>query len=242
MTKLQPRYPATAADKSGETNDLRKIIRVLIADDHAIVREGTKVLIERESGISVIAEASTGEEAVQLASTYLPDVILMDISMKGSNGLQAAHTILIRHPEVKIIILSMADNDEFVQHALQIGIQGYVLKESLSKEVIRAIKEVVLNGNPYYSPAVQKKALKIVQTRTTGKGESELAPKVELTPRELEVLQLVVDGKTNVEIGKALFISSSTAQKHRQHLMDKLDIHDRIGLTRYAIRRGISKA
>ncbi len=242
MNRNNPNTTAGSSPQSRVIDESAKAIRVLLADDHAIVREGFKLLIERDPSLTVIGEAKSGEEAIQLASTFLPDVILMDITMKGLNGLQAAHTILMQQPEIKIIVLSMADNDEFVQHALQIGIHGYVLKESASQEVIRAIKEVVWNDNPYYSAAIQKKALKIAQARVTRKNPDEGNRDVNLTPRELEILQLVVEGKTNVEIAKALFISASTAQKHRQHLMDKLNIHDRIGLTRYAIRRGIIRA
>src|ERR1043166_2992216 len=145
------------------TDDEPKKLRVLLADDHAIVREGFKLLLEREPGITVVAEARTGEEAAQLADTFLPDVILMDISMPDLNGLQSARTILTRHSEMKIIILSMSDNEEFIQHSLQIGIQGYLLKENASQEVIKAVKEVVLNDNPSYGPAIQKKVFSRLQ-------------------------------------------------------------------------------
>jgi DNA-binding NarL/FixJ family response regulator len=222
--------------------DEPKKIRVLLADDHAVVREGFKLLLEREPGITVVAEARTGEEAVQLASTFLPDVILMDISMPDLNGLQSARTILTRQPKMKIIILSMSDNEEFIQHSLRIGIHGYLLKENASQEIIRAVKEVVLNDNPSYGPAIQKKVFSRLQKNraTESPGKSSIDG-VDLTPRELEVLQLVAESKTNAEIAKMLFISDKTVQKHRQQLMDKLDIHDAIGLARWAIHKGISK-
>lgn len=217
-----------------------RAIRVLLADDHAVVREGFKLLLERERGITVVAEARTGEEAIQLASRFLPDVVLMDVAMPVLNGLQSAHTILTRHPGTKVIILTMSDNDELIQHSLQIGIHGFVLKENASQEVIRAVKEVVLNNNPYYGPAVQKKLFKMGSASASAEGAPP-SPAGSLTPRELEVLQLVAEGKTNSEISRILFISVKTVQKHRQQLMDKLGIHDAIGLARYAIQKGISQ-
>ena len=223
------------------TDNEGKVIRVLLVDDHAVVREGFKLLLEREPGITVVGEAQTGEEGVRLASMFLPDVIIMDITMPDLNGLQSAHAILNRHPEMKIIILSMSDNEEFIRHSLQIGIQGYLLKENASQEVIKAVKEVVLNDNPYYAPAIQKKMLKIQKSLITNQSDESDSASVNLTPRELEVLQLLADGKTNPEIAELLLISAKTVQKHRQQMMDKLGIHDAVGLTRYAISKGITK-
>lgn len=217
-----------------------RVIRVLLVEDHRAVREGFRLLLEREPGITVVGEARTGEEAVRLTSAFLPDVILMDIQMPDLNGLQAAHAILDRCPDMKIIILSVSDNDEFIQHSLQIGVQGYLLKECASEEIIKAVKEVVLNENPYYVPAVQKKILDFQTNRHAKKKNGVDRGNVQLTPRELEILQLVAESKTNAEIAKILLVSIKTVQKHRQAIMDKLNIHDAIGLVRYAIAKGIS--
>jgi len=241
MTTAQTKTKNSPSNQGTSRNGKNNEIRVLIADDHEVVREGFKLLLEREAGIKVIGEAKTGDEAVQLTATLHPDLILMDISMPGINGLQSAHTVLTRHPDTKIIILSMYDDDEFIQHAIRIGVHGFILKEGASSEVIRAIKEVVINGNPCYAPAIQRRAFnlkgaehKIEAGRGTHSGGF-------LTPRELEVLQLIAKGKANQEISKLLIVSVKTVQKHRQQLMDKLNIHDAVGLTRYAIQHGISK-
>ncbi|HEV8538410.1 MAG TPA: response regulator transcription factor [Bacteroidota bacterium] len=217
----------------------RAPIRVLLVDDHAVVREGFKLLLEREPGITVVGEAKTGEEGVRLAATFLPDVILMDIAMPDLNGLRSAHAILSRLPGMKIIILSMSDNDEFIWHSLQIGVQGYLLKENASQEVIKAVKEVVLNDNSYYAPAIQKKIVSFQKHRVVNLADHQRRADAALTPRELEVLQFVAEGKTNPEIAKLLLVSIKTVAKHRQQIMDKIGIHDATGLTRYAISKGI---
>jgi DNA-binding NarL/FixJ family response regulator len=232
--------PRTETSVHRRMDNEPKHIRVLLVDDHDLVREGIGLLLKAEPGITVVAQARTGEEAGRMASSFLPDVILMDISMPDLNGLQAAHAILNMHPDMKIIILSMSDHDEFVKHSLQIGVRGYVLKENAPQEVIRAIKEVVLFDNPYYAPAIQKKIINLQRNQSANPRAELSCDSVNLTPRELEVLQLVAEGKTNIEIAKILLVSTKTVQKHRQQMMDKLDIHDAVGLTRYAISKGIS--
>jgi len=211
----------------------RKRIRILLADDHTMVREGFRVLLEKEADLVVIGEAQSSEETIRLANTLMPDIILLDVTMPDFNGLQAAHAILNRHPEMKIIILSMSSNDEFIRYAVQIGIRGYVLKENASQEVINAVREVALRNHPYYAPAIQDKFLEF-HKQSAVKSENK-----ELSPRETEVLQMIAEGKTNKRIAEVLRISVKTVERHRQRVMEKLGIHDAVGLAHYAIKNGM---
>lgn len=232
MTKKHSKADVRTKDKDSKDNEIITI-RILLADDHNLVREGFRLLLEREPSFVVIGEAKSGKEALILANTLRPDVILMDISMHDFNGLVAAHKILIQNPAIKIIILSVSDNEEFILQAIQIGVLGYLLKENASQELIKAVREVGVNGNPYYVPAVQKKIFEI-QNRQLAESKDEV-----LTLREREVLQLVAEGKKTPEIAELLLIGSKTVGRHRQNLMDKLGIHDVVGLTHYAIKKGI---
>jgi DNA-binding NarL/FixJ family response regulator len=206
-------------------------IRVLLADDHAIVRQGLKALLGAEPDIHVVGEASSGSEAVELAALRTPCIVVMDINMPEVNGLQAASKIRENDPSTPVIILSMYADEEFLAHAMQAGISGYVLKESFAKELVTAIREVH-KGNAYFSPVVAK----ILVQLHAGHVKDTF-----LTLREREILQFISQGWTNPQIGKFLCISVHTVQKYRQQLMNKLDLHDPASLTRYAMQRGLVK-
>ena len=212
--------------------DSAEKIRVLIADDHTIFREGLRSLLEAEDDIVVAGEASTGAETVALARSLRPDIIVLDISMPEGNGLEAAAAILRENRKSRIIILSMFDDRGHVLRAAETGVRGYLIKQTAAVDLIAAIREV-FSGNAFFSPAV---AGVLLEQRSHG---CDRAKSTELTEREVEVLRFVALGKTTPEIGINLCISTKTVDKHRQQLMDKLDIHEIAGLTRYAIAKGI---
>ncbi len=204
-------------------------IRVLIVDDHTIVRQGLKALLDMEKDIEVVGEAGTGKEAIEKSVGLRPSVVLMDISMPDSNGLQASAQIIHLLPDIKVIILSMTADRDLVAHALDIGIRGYLVKQTASSELLTAIREVE-KGNAFFSPSVTKILLEIKIGHTLGPS---------LTSREREVLQLIADGKTNKEIADLLTISPKTVEKHRQQIMDKLNRHDVVSLVNYAREHGM---
>ena len=204
--------------------------RVLLADDHQIVRQGIKGLLEK-AGHTVVGEASDGREALKLAQTLTPDIAVLDVSMPLLNGLDAAREIQRVSPATKTILLTMYTDKGYVLQALRAGAKGYVLKTQAAEDLIRAIREI-LRGEVYLSPSV---AVAVVEAYLE-KTELIADP---LTPREREILQLVAEGKTTKEIAKLLNIGFKTAESHRNHIMQKLDIHDIAGLVRYAIRQGL---
>lgn len=212
-------------------------ITVLLADDHMIVREGLKKLLESESDIAVTGEASTGRQAVDLTQKLHPDVVIMDIAMPQMNGLEATRQILKADPKVKIIILSAHSDDAYVESVTALGAVGYLIKQTSAHFLSEAIREVH-KGNTFFSPTVSKRFIKRQQESLDRKG----MPKADLSrlsSREMEVLQLITEGEANKQIAERLSISIKTVEKHREHLMHKLDIHDTAGLTRYAIETGI---
>lgn len=211
------------------------MIRLLLADDHAILREGLKSLLSTDSELEVIGEASDGQEAISMTEKLKPDVILMDIAMPGINGLEATKKIVQMHPSTKILVLTQYDSQEYLFNVLQAGAQGYVLKRSASTELFTAIK-TVHQGLAYLSPAMTKT---LIRERIGSEPVAVEKTKELLTPREQEVLKLIAEGKTNQEIADELFISLKTVQTHRAHIMEKLDMHDRIELVKYAIRKRI---
>ncbi len=214
-----------------------KPINVLLAEDHMIVREGLKKLLEAETDIAVVGEATTGREAVELCRKLRPDVIIMDIAMPQMNGLEATRQILKSFPEVKVIILSAHSDDAYVENATSLGASGYLIKQTSSHFLSEAVREVH-KGNTFFSPTVAKRFQKRQQESVGRKG----LPKAEvarLSSREVEVLQLIAEGDANKQIAEKLAISIKTVEKHRDHLMRKLDIHDTAGITRYAIGAGI---
>lgn len=219
-----------------------KRIKVLLADDHTVIREGLRMLLETSEGFEVIGEASNGLEAVDMARELRPDVIVMDLTMPNLNGLEAARRILhekyVPHP--RILILSAYCDDSFLKDVAILGIQGYLVKKSSVDIISRAIRDIY-NGKTYYTPGIGEK---IQQFKDSGekkffKSAGNVKQKTYLTSRESEVLQLISEGESNKEIASDLSISIKTVEKHRHNLMEKLNIHDIAGLTRYAISEGI---
>ncbi len=215
----------------------KKQITVLIADDHVIVREGLRKLLETESDIKVVGEASTGRIAVDMALKLQPDVIVMDIAMPQMNGLEATRQIRKESPESKIIILSAHSDDAYVEGVMALGANGYLIKQSSAHVLSEAIREVH-KGKAFYSPTISKRLNK-QQLKSLDRNGIPNAKVGHLSSRELEVLQRVAEGESNKEMASNLGISIKTIEKHRDHLMNKLDIHDTAGLTRYAIEKGV---
>lgn len=215
-----------------------KSITVLIAEDHTIVREGLCKMIELEPGLEVIGQAQDGRQAVALAAKLSPDVVLMDIAMPMLNGLEATRQLVKAHPAVKVLILSAHSDDAYVNNAAESGAMGFLLKQTSSHEVCRAIREVH-QGKKFFTSSISRRMERLAPGRLTRSGEVTNKKTVQLTPREMEVLQLIAEGKANKETAAELGIGIKTVEKHREHLMDKLDIHDTAGLTRYAISAGI---
>jgi DNA-binding NarL/FixJ family response regulator len=211
-----------------------KSIRVLLADDHALVRAGIRVLLEGLSGIQVVAEADDGREALRLIETHQPDVVLLDIAMPGLNGLETLAYVTDQFPYVRVIILSMHAHEEYMLRALRAGAAGYLLKNARAAELEFAIT-VVAHGETYLSPAVSKYVTAYIQRI----GEEISTSLERLTPRQREVLQLIAEGHTSQEIAHLLKVSVKTIEAHRTQLMERLDIHDIAGLVRYAIRVGL---
>jgi DNA-binding NarL/FixJ family response regulator len=210
-----------------------KPIRVLLADDHTLVRAGFRSLLQNLAGIQVVAEADNGRDALRLIGTHQPDVVLMDIAMPGLNGLEAAARVSDRFPYVRVIMLSMHVNEEYVLQALRAGAAGYLLKDASTAELELAVKSVA-RGDTYLSPPVSKQVVSDYVRRV-----GEPSPLKRLTPRQREVLQLIAEGHTTKEIAHTLNISVKTVETHRTQLMKRLDIRDIAGLVRYAIRTGL---
>ena len=205
-------------------------LRLILADDHQIVRQGLRALLERE-GLEIAAEAADGNAAVTLVEVYHPDIAILDLSMPGLNGVDAAREILQRNPKVGVILLTVHNEDYQVVTALRAGIRGYVIKTQAADELVRAIREVA-TGGMYLSPDVSRI---MVGVYLSG---SEL-PADPLTPRERQILQLIAEGRTTKEVASLLGLTTKTAESYRSRIMDKLDIHQTAGLVRYAIRRGL---
>lgn len=210
-------------------------LRILIVDDHGIVRAGIRSLLEGQSNIEVVGEAAGGEEAVEKAIRLQPELVLMDIAMPGMNGIEATRRIKKELPEVTILVLTMHDDEEFFFPVLRAGASGYILKETDPQELLYAIR-VVRRGQVFLSPAVTKTLL----DDFIGKAPEPESEKYDLlTAREKEVLQLTAQGRTNREMAEILFLSIRTVEKHRQAFMHKLDLIKREDLTKYAIRKGL---
>lgn len=213
-------------------------ITVLLADDHMVVREGLRKLLEAESDIEVIGEASTGRQSVAMTKELLPDVVVMDIAMPQLNGLEATRQIRQSVPGAKVLILSAHSDDAYVEHVTALGAAGYLIKQTSAHFLSEAIR-VVHRGGTFFSPSVARRMDRHrTQVPADRKGRFGAAV-ARLTAREVEVLQLIAEGGANKQIAAELGISIKTVEKHRDHLMQKLDIHDTAGLTRYAIEAGI---
>ena len=210
-------------------------IRVLLAEDHTIVRKGLCSLLEGEAGIEVIGEAEDGREAVQKTQELLPDVVLMDISMPELSGLEATRQIKKRFPEVKVVVLTRHANEEYVFQILRAGASGYVVKKAAPTELILAIQSVC-RGDSFLSPAISRPVIEEYIRKAEATEENSYH---RLTDREREVLQLIAEGHSSREIAALLHITERTVRAHRGHLMDKLDIHSAAELAQYAIRKGV---
>lgn len=216
-------------------------IRVVLADDHTLVRAGLRALLHIMEGIHVVGEASDGHEAVDLIGTHQPDVVLMDIAMPGLNGLEATARIVPAFPHVSVLILSMYANEEFVVQALQAGAAGYLLKNVVTAELELALRAVA-RGETYLSPAISKQVIAdyLRRVRVSEDHPTQVpGPHQLLTPRQREILQLIAEGHTTKEIAVLLHVSAKTVETHRTQLMQRLDIHDLASLVRYAMRIGL---
>ena len=214
-----------------------KKITVLLAEDHTIVREGFRKMLELEADFEIVGEAQDGRQAVALVKKLRPDVVLMDIAMPQLNGLEATRQIIKLNPAAKILMLSAHSDDAYVQNAVDSGAKGFLLKQTSAHDVGHAIREVHAGKN-FFSPAIARHFSRL--NPLSPGSVAALKPKAaRLTSRETEVLQLIAEGKANKETASQLGIGIKTVEKHREHLMEKLDIHDTAGLTRYAISTGI---
>jgi DNA-binding NarL/FixJ family response regulator len=212
-------------------------IRVLLADDHGLVRAGIRSLLEQIPGVKVVGEASNGREALELVGSELPNLVLMDITMPDLGGLEALPRIVKKFPSIKVVILSAYGTEEYVSRALHSGASGYMLKDAARSELELVVKSVA-QGKIYLSPSISRTIINSYFERVGG----ELSPLESLTSRQREILQMIAEGKTTKEIAFILEISVKTVEAHRLQLMARLDIHDVPGLVRYAIRNGMIEA
>ncbi|MFT3867169.1 MAG: response regulator transcription factor [Nibricoccus sp.] len=210
---------------------------VLLAEDHAIVREGLRTLLEMDKNFEVVGEAANGRQAVELARKLRPNIVVMDIAMPLLNGFEAARQILFSAPETKILVLSAHSDDEYVAHMISIGVSGYLLKQNSGQVLVQAVREIA-DGRSFFSSSIAGRIGTIGRSRPES-GAAKTKSKRPLTSREVEVLQLVAEGAANKQVAAELGISIKTVEKHRQRLMDKLDIHHTAGLTRHAIATGV---
>jgi DNA-binding NarL/FixJ family response regulator len=212
-------------------------ITVLLADDHRMVREGFRLLLETQPDIKVIGEAGNGREAVRQAAKLAPDIILMDIAMPELNGIEATKQIIEAHSSAKIIILSMYSTTQHIFRALKAGAKGYILKESAGDDIIKAVR-TVHSGKTFLCDEITGVVVgDYIEKREKGESDDPLA---RLSTREREVLQLLVEGKSNTKIAELLFLSQKTVETYRSHLMQKLGINDLPGLVKFAIQHGIT--
>jgi DNA-binding NarL/FixJ family response regulator len=211
-------------------------IRVLLADDHKIVRQGLRALLEKQKDIEVVAEAEDGRTAVRLAAEMAPDVIIMDITMPNLNGVEAAKQILDKSPDIKIIALSIHSDAMFVTEMLKSGAAGYLLKDCAFEELVRAIR-TVLDKKTYLSPSISGVVVDDYIHRIT---KTDFEGAEAISDREREVLQLMAEGNSTKQIAQKLHISIKTVETHRRQIMNKLDIHTIAELTKYAIRKGLT--
>lgn len=209
-------------------------VRVLLADDHEMVRSGIRALLEQIDGVEVVGEARDGRQAIEFVGSLRPNIILMDIGMTGMNGLEATTRIAKDWPDSRVIILSMHANEEYVLQAMHAGAAGYLLKDG-SKEELETAVRAVAQGKSYLTPSISRHVIDSYVHRLG----AEVSPLEKLTPRQREILQLVAEGRSNKEIASILNISLKTVDTHRTQLMERLDIHDVAGLVRFAIRTGL---
>ena len=217
-----------------------KKINVLLADDHTVVRQGLRMLLDGEPDMTVVGEADNGLQTVQLARKLRPDVVVLDVAMPHLNGLEVTRRITRDLPDTRVLVLSSYSDEEYVQQLTEQGASGYLVKQTAATDLIKAIREAH-KGNAFFSPSISKRFLE--QCRDAFSHGSRVAKKTgRLTSREAEVLQMIAEGLANKQIAAQLGISIKTVEKHRQQVMNKLGIHDVAGLTRHAISKGIVEA
>jgi DNA-binding NarL/FixJ family response regulator len=209
-------------------------LRVLLVDDHRLIRAGVRSLLRNSAGLEVIGEASSGDEALALVETLTPEILITDIGMPGMSGIELTERACKAHPELRVLILTMHPNEEYVYQAFRAGAAGYLLKDSTAAELEFAVRAVA-GGDVYLAPRVSKPILSFYLRHAEGRhGFLE-----ELTPRQREILRLIADGHTTKEIARVLNVTVKTAEKHRTQLMQRLGIHEIAGLVRYAVRVGL---
>jgi DNA-binding NarL/FixJ family response regulator len=204
-------------------------LRIVIADDHGVVRSGLKLLLDRQSDIEVVAEAEDGIEALETVIAQKPDVVILDVAMPRMTGLQATHEIKKQAPDTQVLILSMHDDERYLYEALRAGASGYVLKSAAGEDLLDAVRAAA-RGEPFLTPSAQQTLIRDFLAR----GEQP-----ELTPREQEVVKLIAEAHTNKEIASILHLSEKTVESHRANVLQKLGMRDRVELVRYAIRHGL---
>jgi len=213
-----------------------KKLRVLLADDHIVMRAGLRALLDRQPNLEVVGECENGREAVELAGSLRPDVVVMDVGMPGLNGIEATKTIVDRHSSPAVVILSMHADESYVMRALKAGARGYLLKDSAAADLIGAI-QAVSQGRSFFSPKVSRILAEDYVRILKQKGDVDTYDL--LTSREREILQLLAEGKANKEVATALNISPYTVETHRSHILQKLNLHNPAELVLYAVRKGI---
>ena len=213
-----------------------KKVRILLADDHTVMRAGLRALLERQPNLEVVGEAGDGRQTVELASSHVPDVVVLDIAMPNLNGVEATRRMVSKQPTISVVILSMYSDESYVMRALEAGARAYLLKDSAVTDLIRAI-EAVSQGKSFFSPRISRILAEEYVHALKQKG---VADSYELlTPREREILQLLAEGKTNKEVATSLNISVYTAETHRGNILQKLNLHSSAELVLYAVRKGI---
>lgn len=213
-------------------------VRVMLVEDHAVVREGLKALLQAEKDIVIVGEAESGEDVLEIAARTNPQVVVMDLRLKKMSGVEATRALRESFPGLKVIVLSMYDEEDMVMRALRAGAAGYVLKKAGVAELVKAIR-FVAQGEAYLDPVIARRLVDRLQKEGAAgeRGKTKEGP--ELTPREQEILLLIAQGLTNVEIARRLYISVKTVQTHRANLMQKLGVHDRVELVKYAFKSGL---
>jgi len=209
------------------------VTRILLADDHAVVRKGLRLVLDAEPDLEVVAEASDGAEAVELALAEDVHLVILDVTMPRLTGIQAAYELAERRPDVRTLMLSMHDNEQYFFEALRAGASGYVLKSAADRDLVEACR-ATMRGEPFLYPAAVTALIRDHLERGRESADSEV-----LTPRELEVLKLIAEAHSSKEIAELLVISIKTVERHRANILQKLGMRDRVELTRYAIRRGL---